>query len=514
MAARRLVQVTSLLALAGLHVRAGDTILGHGDYAQVMSSAGKPRNEISNEETVYVLGDGFLQSPHFPQSYPRGMSLAWRLVAKPGARIRIAFDERFGLEEPEHGVCRYDYVDVLDITEGATIPRGRWCGSRVPPGRQVSRSNRVLIRFHSDQYLAAKPGFRLYYSSLARESLLPIGTMPRGSAMVPMRSLPIGTAHESPIATWPDASSKSGPHIPIGTSVGSSGFEDWPKPPAGAAFPPGTLPVATEVNENKQGADVVVGQSVSKMATFSAGSAGPTMPLEPSLSAESGVANKDVGAEWEISQTLEVLSETLSAFNTLENLVQYIEPDNWQHDLHVLLHSEMHRGRSSLSNKRVLLNQMRQDVLLYSCTPRNISVALRSEISRTDAVFWPGCVLVLRCGGNCSCCSKNCTQCQCVPTQKSSKAYKVHDRALFCKCSHAVVVAVAHGSPNLYEMSSWNITISVNAPALTVFKDESRAASQNNPPFPKTKQIFIHRAIPHPSLQTPFSLSNPTDALY
>lgn len=71
------------------------------------------------------------------------------------------------------------------------------------------------------------------------------------------------------------------------------------------------------------------------------------------------------------------------------------------------------------------LNLLREDVRLYSCTPRNFSVSLREELARTDAIFWPSCLLVKRCGGNCACCSHRCYNCQCVPARVTKKYHEV-----------------------------------------------------------------------------------------
>lgn len=72
------------------------------------------------------------------------------------------------------------------------------------------------------------------------------------------------------------------------------------------------------------------------------------------------------------------------------------------------------------------LNLLREEVRLYSCTPRNFSVSLREELKRTDAIFWPSCLLVKRCGGNCACCSHRCYDCQCVPTRVTKKYHEVN----------------------------------------------------------------------------------------
>jgi hypothetical protein len=73
----------------------------------------------------------------------------------------------------------------------------------------------------------------------------------------------------------------------------------------------------------------------------------------------------------------------------------------------------------------VNLNLLKEEVKLYSCTPRNFSVSIREELKRTDTIFWPGCLLVKRCGGNCACCLHNCNECQCVPRKVTKKYHEV-----------------------------------------------------------------------------------------
>ncbi|KAL8207203.1 UNVERIFIED_CONTAM: hypothetical protein K2H54_048135 [Gekko kuhli] len=71
------------------------------------------------------------------------------------------------------------------------------------------------------------------------------------------------------------------------------------------------------------------------------------------------------------------------------------------------------------------LNLLKEEVRMYSCTPRNFSVSLREELKRTDTIFWPLCLLVKRCGGNCACCQHSCSECQCVPTKVTKKYHEV-----------------------------------------------------------------------------------------
>lgn len=58
------------------------------------------------EKIITVTGEGMLQSPDFPHTYPRSTTMVWRLVAASSMRIQLTFDERFGLEDPEDGICK------------------------------------------------------------------------------------------------------------------------------------------------------------------------------------------------------------------------------------------------------------------------------------------------------------------------------------------------------------------------------------------------------------------------
>uniref|UniRef100_M3XL19 Platelet-derived growth factor C n=2 Tax=Latimeria chalumnae TaxID=7897 RepID=M3XL19_LATCH len=126
---------------------------------------------------------------------------------------------------------------------------------------------------------------------------------------------------------------------------------------------------------------------------------------------------------------LDMLNEAVSSFNTVEELIKFLEPDRWQLDLDDLykptwqmLGKAFIHGRKS---KVMDLNLLREEVKLYSCTPRNFSVSLREELKRADTIFWPNCLLVKRCGGNCVCCSHNCNECQCVPTKVTKRYHEV-----------------------------------------------------------------------------------------
>ncbi|XP_061580876.1 platelet-derived growth factor C [Cololabis saira] len=263
-----------------------------------------------HEKVITVSGEGMVHSPDFPHTYPRNTVLVWRLVAANNMRIQLTFDERFGLEDPEDEICKYDFVEIQDPAEKMFL--GRWCGSELVPASYTSKGSQIIIRFVSDEYFPSEPGFCIRYS------LLPV--------------------------------SVSEPEVP-------------PVPP-------------------------------------------------------------------QAQQTMEQLSEAVGELSTVEEVMKYLEPEQWQLDMEELYKPTwLVLGKSFIHNKKSRggadLNMLRDEVRLYSCTPRNYSVSLREELKRTDAIFWPSCLLVKRCGGNCACCSHRCYDCQCIPARVTKKYHEV-----------------------------------------------------------------------------------------
>lgn len=79
-----------------------------------------------------------------------------------------------------------------------------------------------------------------------------------------------------------------------------------------------------------------------------------------------------------------------------------------------------------LTHLPVDLNRLHEDVKRYSCTPRNYSVNLREELKATNAVFFPRCLLVKQCGGNCGCGTDNWKNgCTCEASKKTLKLHEV-----------------------------------------------------------------------------------------
>ncbi|XP_064413969.1 platelet-derived growth factor D isoform X2 [Latimeria chalumnae] len=309
----------SIKALRSSNLRRDDSSCSSADNSE-------GEDLYRKEETIHILENGFVQSPRFPSSYPRNLLLTWKLLSPENTRIQLTFDNQFALEEPENDICRYDFVEVEDISETSTVIRGRWCGHKEVPPRLTSKTNQIKITFKSDDYFVAKPGFRIYYSFV----------------------------------------------------------DDF-------------HPAASETNWEE------VTSSVSGLPLHS------TSVTDPPLTAEA-------------------LDQTVATFDTVEDLLKHLNPDTWQEDLENLYgETTYNRGRNYYRDRKtkVDLDRLNNDVKRYSCTPRNFSVNLREELRLTNAVFFPRCLLVQRCGGNCGCGTDGWKSCTCVPAKIVKKYHEV-----------------------------------------------------------------------------------------
>ncbi|KAK7171394.1 hypothetical protein R3I93_003867 [Phoxinus phoxinus] len=319
------LQIMCLLVCSLIAVLSGQH---YATQAQVMSSKAlrashTRRNDLyRKEEVIMVKSGGHVQSPRFPNSYPRNLLLSWKLLSPVHTRILLEFDAQFGLEEAENGVCRYDYVEVEDISETSTIIWGRWCGQRFP-SRITSKTNLIKITFKSDDYFVARPGFRICYSLLDSS---PLASMTNWEAVTVTSDL-----------------------------VGFSGTDS---------------------------------------------------PLSASA-----------------------LDNEIASVSTVEELLRHLNPFTWQEDLEQLYtHSHTHyRPRAYHSDRKhkLDLDRLYDDVKQYSCTPRNFSVNLREELKATNAVFFPRCLLVQRCGGNCACGTDSWNSCSCSAGKTVRKLHEV-----------------------------------------------------------------------------------------
>ncbi|KAG8442327.1 hypothetical protein GDO86_003932, partial [Hymenochirus boettgeri] len=125
--------------------------------------------------------------------------------------------------------------------------------------------------------------------------------------------------------------------------------------------------------------------------------------------------------------TAEALDQIIAQFDTVEEVLKHFNPDSWQDDLRNLdTVTAQFRGRNFQEKKnKVNLDRLNDDVKRYSCSPRNFTVNLREELKITSAVFFPRCLLVKRCGGNCGCGTPNWKSCICTSGKTVKKYHEV-----------------------------------------------------------------------------------------
>ncbi|CCD70820.2 Zinc metalloproteinase nas-39 [Caenorhabditis elegans] len=104
---------------------------------------------------------GDINSPNYPNDYPKGQNCSWHFVTTPGHRLMLTFSS-FQVEE--HAQCKYDAVSVYDGGDGSAQLAGVFCGL-APPPLLLSSSNELYLTFSSDASVSRR-GFQAHYTSL------------------------------------------------------------------------------------------------------------------------------------------------------------------------------------------------------------------------------------------------------------------------------------------------------------------------------------------------------------
>lgn len=108
-----------------------------------------------------VLTDerGMIQSPSYPNRYPKSKSCVWRIRAPQQQTIVLSFTH-FDLEG-SNSACNYDVVMVFIGSDQNRKKIGNFCGSRIPE-QITTESNEVTLEFHTDATVH-KTGFQVNY---------------------------------------------------------------------------------------------------------------------------------------------------------------------------------------------------------------------------------------------------------------------------------------------------------------------------------------------------------------
>ncbi|RMC13861.1 hypothetical protein DUI87_08944 [Hirundo rustica rustica] len=340
-------------------------------------SGAKEQNGVQDphhEKIITVTTNGSIHSPKFPHTYPRNTVLVWRLVAlDENVWIQLTFDERFGLEDPEDDICKLLYTLQRFFT---------FCLS-------------------SNYWPVLKQNIRLCdnWSVLDWYDFVEVEEPSDGTVL----------------GRWCGSSTVPSRQISKGNQIRIRFVSDeyFPSEPGFCIHYTLLMPLSSAVKV--QNWSSVKGGNQMKVCAHGDIPHHTEAP-SPSLLPPSALP-------------LDVLNNAVAGFSTVEELIRYLEPDRWQLDLEDLYRPTWQLlGKAYIHGRKsrvVDLNLLKEEVRLYSCTPRNFSVSLREELKRTDTIFWPLCLLVKRCGGNCACCQQSCNECQCVPTKVTKKYHEV-----------------------------------------------------------------------------------------
>ncbi|PFX34148.1 Tolloid-like protein 2 [Stylophora pistillata] len=104
------------------------------------------------------LTNNSLQSPGYPDNYPKNMDCVYRAIIPHGMAMKIYFDH-FELENSD--LCRFDFVE---ISNHYNFTFGKYCGKKSGTTVEVTGKH-VVIRFHSDSF-SSQTGFSMFFTAV------------------------------------------------------------------------------------------------------------------------------------------------------------------------------------------------------------------------------------------------------------------------------------------------------------------------------------------------------------
>ncbi|XP_069688891.1 cubilin [Periplaneta americana] len=105
--------------------------------------------------------NGVIKSPYYPNVYPANRICLYEIELPPGQAVRLCFQD-FSVEDSYYDDCRFDYVEIRDGHENATL-LGHFCGSHAPC--VTSQLNFMWLKFVTDGSVSNR-GFYANYSAI------------------------------------------------------------------------------------------------------------------------------------------------------------------------------------------------------------------------------------------------------------------------------------------------------------------------------------------------------------
>ncbi|XP_076832444.1 mannan-binding lectin serine protease 1 isoform X2 [Brachyhypopomus gauderio] len=124
--------------------------------------------KVECSDSVYTERSGIITSADYPKPYPKSSDCLYRIEVEEGFLLTLDFEDSFDIEDHPEVQCPYDYIKI----EAGERTFGPFCGDR-SPGRILTLSNNVSIRFHSDNS-GENLGWKLSFSSAGSECPVPL----------------------------------------------------------------------------------------------------------------------------------------------------------------------------------------------------------------------------------------------------------------------------------------------------------------------------------------------------
>ncbi|XP_017555843.2 cubilin [Pygocentrus nattereri] len=115
-------------------------------------------NATTDCSAVFITPTGVLTSPNYPNHYPMSRECIYKIIVEINMQIMLNFTD-FELEGGSS--CPFDYVEIRDGGFETSPLIGRYCSNQAPP-LMISHSNRLWIKFYSDQSVTFK-GFSAHW---------------------------------------------------------------------------------------------------------------------------------------------------------------------------------------------------------------------------------------------------------------------------------------------------------------------------------------------------------------
>ncbi|XP_060130226.1 mannan-binding lectin serine protease 1 isoform X3 [Zootoca vivipara] len=116
--------------------------------------------KVECSDNLFTQRNGVINSPDFPNSYPKSSDCLYRIELEEGFFITLEFNDNFDIEDHPEVTCPYDYVKI----KAGHQEFGPFCGEK-SPGRIETRSNSIQILFHSDNS-GENGGWKLSYTAI------------------------------------------------------------------------------------------------------------------------------------------------------------------------------------------------------------------------------------------------------------------------------------------------------------------------------------------------------------